>query len=151
MSMRRFGAAAILAAAVVLAVVGLAVAASGDKYKASLTAAQEVPKPKGVPSGAAGSFKAAESERNGKKKLTWRLTFHGLSGKATAAHIHLGKRGKAGPVVVPLCGPCTSGAHGTATISNSLDKSIEGGKAYVNVHTIKNPNGEIRGQVKPLG
>ena len=42
-------------------------------------------------------------------KLTWKLTFSGLSGAATAAHIHLGAMGKAGNVVVALCGPCKSG------------------------------------------
>ena len=40
-------------------------------------------------------------------KLTWKLTFAKLTGPATAAHIHLGGMGKAGNVVVAICGPCT--------------------------------------------
>jgi hypothetical protein len=83
--------------------------------------------------------------------LKWKLTFSKLSGAATAAHIHKGKAGVAGPVVVPLCGPCRSGQTGKATISKSVVSALEAGNAYVNVHTTKNANGEIRGQVKVSG
>jgi len=115
------------------------------KLSAKLTAGQEVPKPKGVPAGATGTF-------TGKlvgNKLTWKLTFKGLSGPALAAHIHLGKRGKAGNVIVPLCPPgCKSGKTGSTTVKKSVRNAIEKGLTYVNVHTKKNPGGEIRGQVK---
>jgi hypothetical protein len=83
-------------------------------------------------------------------KLTWKLTWAKLSGPAGAAHIHLGAMGKAGNVVVPLCTPCggaTGSKSGTSTISASLLKTIQKHGAYVNVHTAKNPNGEIRGQL----
>jgi hypothetical protein len=79
--------------------------------------------------------------------LSWRLTFQGLSGKATAAHVHLAKRGKAGAVAVSLCGPCRSGARGTAKLNAKTVTALLAGAAYVNVHTAKNPAGEIRGQV----
>ena len=79
--------------------------------------------------------------------LSWRLTFQALSGKAGAAHVHLGKRGKAGAVAVSLCGPCRSGARGTAKLNAKTVKALLAGGAYVNVHTAKNPAGEIRGQV----
>jgi hypothetical protein len=115
------------------------------KLSAKLTAGQEVPKPKGVPAGATGTF-------TGKlvgNKLTWKLTFKGLSGKAVAAHIHMGKRGKSGNVIVPLCPPrCVSGKSGTTTVKKDVRDAIERGLTYVNVHTAKNPGGEIRGQVK---
>src|SRR3989440_130720 len=68
-------------------------------------------------------------------KLKWKLTFSGLTGPATAAHIHLAAMGKAGPVVVALCGPCKSGMTGTATIPASLLKKIDRHLTYVNVHT----------------
>ena len=80
-------------------------------------------------------------------KLTFTLKFSGLTGPAAAAHIHLGAKGKAGPVIVPLCGPCKSPVRGTVTVSASVVREIERGKTYVNVHTAKYPNGEIRGQV----
>jgi hypothetical protein len=70
-----------------------------------------------------------------------------LTGKAAAAHIHTGARGKSGPVIVPLCAPCKSGAKGQATVDASVVSALETGRTYVNVHTAKNPAGEIRGQL----
>ena len=84
------------------------------------------------------------------RKLTWKLTFSGLTGQATAAHIHMGAVGKAGNVVVPLCAPCKTGAHGKTTIPAAVKKALAHHKAYVNVHTAKNPNGEIRGQIAEM-
>jgi hypothetical protein len=59
----------------------------------------------------------------------------------------MGKKGKAGNVIVPLCTPCKSGAHGKAKVTESIVKALETHKAYANVHTAKYPNGEIRGQI----
>ena len=50
--------------------------------------------------------------------------------------------------MVALCGPCKNGKRGTATITHAQLKTIESGRAYVNVHTKKNAAGEIRGQIK---
>jgi hypothetical protein len=80
-------------------------------------------------------------------KLKFTLKFSGLTGAASAAHIHLGAKGKAGPVIIPLCGPCKTKVTGTVSVSASMLKKIEAGKTYVNVHTAKFPNGEIRGQL----
>ncbi len=115
---------------------------------ATLNARQEVPRPKGVPAAARGSFVATYVRKGTGGTLSWRLTFSGLSGKANAAHIHLGKPGRPGPVAISLCGPCRSGARGTAKANAKTVKALLGGGAYVNVHTAKNPAGEIRGQVK---
>ena len=118
------------------------------KWKSTLTSAAEVPKPKGVKVGAGGAFTLAVTEQGGKYSVSYKLTFRNLTGKAAAAHIHKGKPGKAGPVIVPLCGPCTSGKSGKATISKAAATAIEQGSGYVNVHTAKNAAGEIRGQVR---
>jgi hypothetical protein len=48
---------------------------------------------------------------------------------------------------VPLCAPCKSGASGRATVGASVLNALEAGRGYVNVHTRKNPAGEIRGQL----
>jgi len=80
-------------------------------------------------------------------KLKFTLKFSGLTGAASAAHIHMGSVGKAGPVIVALCGPCTSPVTGTVPVSAAAIKAIRKGAAYVNVHTAKYPNGEIRGQL----
>jgi len=110
---------------------------------AKLTAAEEVPAQVVKDTKAKGSF---TGDITG-KTLTWSLTFSGLTGPATAAHIHMAAMGASGPVVVPLCGPCKSGVKGTATLSAALLSALKTHKLYVNVHTAKNPNGEIRGQV----
>jgi hypothetical protein len=118
---------------------------------AKLGAAAEVPKPKGVGTGATGSFTAGLTRRGTGGTLAWKVTFRGLTGAASAAHIHLAKVGKAGPVAVPLCGPCRSGARGSARLNARAVTALLGGGAYVNVHTARNPAGEIRGQVKRGG
>lgn len=115
--------------------------------KTTLRASQERPKPKGKLANAKGSFTATVARTGSSGVITWRLTFRKLSGPAIAAHIHSGARGKAGPVIVPLCAPCRSGAHGKATVDSSVLDALESGKTYVNVHTKKNPAGEIRGQL----
>lgn len=137
-------------AALALTAVALA-AGQKDAFnlKATLKASAEVPKPKGVRVGAAGVFtgKAIEGE-NDRASLTWKLTFTKLTGAAAAAHIHVGKVGKAGNVMVPLCGPCKSGQRGSMSITHAQLATIRAGRAYVNVHTKKNAAGEIRGQMK---
>ena len=61
--------------------------------------------------------------------------------------MHLGRPGVAGPVAVPLCGPCLTGAHGIARVPVKVRAALLSGGAYVNVHTAKNKAGEVRGQV----
>jgi hypothetical protein len=132
-------------AAAGLFVTGLGLGATGSssvKLTARLAARSEVPAPKAA-ARATGLFTASLSGRS----LTWRLTFSRLTGRALAAHIHLGKPGVAGPVAVPLCGPCVSGVHRKVTVTARVRTALLAGGAYVNVHTAKNAAGEIRGQV----
>ena len=134
-----------------LLVTGGAVAAvalakpSVTSVKATLNVAQEVPKANGAPADAGGTFTGSVSGTTFK----WKLTFQNLSGKVTAAHIHLGAKGKAGAVLLALCGAgCQSPVSGAALVSSTVANAIKAGKTYVNVHTAKNPNGEIRGQIR---
>jgi CHRD domain-containing protein len=138
-----------LVAVAALFVAGVTSAAREDTYaiSAKLTAASEVPKQSVRVLTARGLFTGVVKEKGKGGSLTWTLTFSKLSGQATAAHIHLGKKGVAGPVSVPLCGPCTSPNKGSATLTEAQIHAFETGGAYVNVHTAKNPNGEIRGQI----
>ena len=135
-------------AALAIACVALAGAAgaaptAGTKVSAKLTVKAEVPPAKGGKG--TGSFTGTLTG----SKLVWKLTWTTLSGPANAAHIHLGKAGKAGNVAVPLCAgaTCKSGVHGTVTLKAAVLKALKSGGTYVNVHTAKNPAGEIRGQV----
>jgi hypothetical protein len=158
MNLRKVGAATV-ATTVFVAGLGAGIGSAGWSssdagpvgLRATLAAASEVPKPSGVGAKARGSFKAGLTRQGAAGTLTWRLTFGGLTGKATAAHVHLGKAGKPGGVAVPLCGPCRSGARGTAKVNAKTVRALLNGGAYVNVHTGKNPAGEIRGQVKKGG
>jgi CHRD domain len=130
----------------VLAIVSAAGAMSGKTYTAKLTAAQEVPKPVHAMSGATGTFTATLTGST----LKWTLTYAHLTGAAQAAHIHLGKKGVAGNVIVPLCASpatCKSPIKGSAKISAAWIKDLNNGQTYVNIHTKKNLNGEIRGQI----
>ena len=90
--------------------------------------------------------------------------------KVTMAHIHSGKIGENGPILVtlfktetpstdPINGNLVSGNITNANLEGpmagktliDLTKSMELGETYVNVHTEENPNGEIRGQIKGGG
>jgi hypothetical protein len=136
------GLAAVLVAAS-MATAGHTTQAKTVKFSAALNKGQEVPSPKGTKIGASGRFTATLTGTT----LTWKLTFAHLTGAATAAHIHDGVKGKSGPVLFPLCGPCTSGVHGTTTLTAAQITAMMNRKYYVNVHTAKNPGGEIRGQI----
>ena len=137
----------LVAVAAVAALVAAAFAAAGGNADvtvgAKLTAKQEIPAQAVKDAKAAGSFTGNIAG----SKLTYSLTFSGLTGPATAAHIHLGAMGKSGNVVVPICGPCKSPVKGSATLSKALLADLKTHKLYVNVHTAKNPAGEIRGQL----
>jgi CHRD domain len=138
--------------AVALLVAAFAPAAAVETYTVSATLKNttEVPRPKGA-TFARGAFSGKYVEHGKTATLTWKLTFSRLTGKAVAAHIHAGKRGVAGPVIVPLCGPCRNGQVGKVTITEKTISALESGTAYVNVHTAKNAAGEIRGQIATKG
>jgi hypothetical protein len=112
-----------------------------------LNSRQEVPRPRGGVNRARGAFTAVVTRSGTSGAVSWRLTFNRLTGRALAAHIHVASRGRAGPVALPLCGPCRTGARGNATLRPSVLAALEAGRAYVNVHTSRNPGGEIRGQI----
>lgn len=121
--------------------------ATNVQLAATMSATEAVPRPSAAGRAGRGRFSATARASGGGAVLSWRLTFSRLSGAATAAHIHLAPRGRAGPVAVPLCGPCRSGARGRTEVSASVRKALASGRVYVNVHTVANPAGEVRGQI----
>jgi hypothetical protein len=135
--------AAMVAALALAAFAGAAPRANPIRIAAKLTAKEEVPPQTVKNPGASGSL---TGEIAG-SKLTWTLKFTGLTGPTTAANIHLGAAGTSGPIVVRLCGVCYVPLRGTSTLSKALLNDLKAHKLYVNVHTKKNPNGEIRGQL----
>jgi hypothetical protein len=92
--------------------------------------------------------------------VTSTVTYAGLSGDATAAHIHFGKAGTAGPVVLPFSGSLASPLTKTFTAADYVAAAgappdfpsfvvalNAGGAAYLNVHTAACKPGEIRGDI----
>ena len=49
---------------------------------------------------------------------------------------------------LPLCGPCAASTKGTTKLSAGQVSKLQNSKTYVNIHTVKNPGGEIRGQLR---
>ena len=126
---------------------GAAVAFAGpafaDKYKVMLDAKSEVP-----PNASTATGTADVDYDPATKKLTWTLTYSGLTGPATAAHFHgPGEPGKVAGVKVLIPGATSSPAEGSATLTDEQAADFLAGKYYINVHTAANPGGEIRGQV----
>lgn len=126
---------------------GAAVAFAGpafaDKMKATLDGKSEVPATTTAGTGTADIDYDAAS-----KKLTWKVTYSGLSGPATAAHFHgPAEAGKNAGVAVAIPNAGTSPAEGSATLTDAQAADLVAGKYYVNIHTAANPAGEIRGQV----
>jgi hypothetical protein len=84
-------------------------------------------------------------------RLCWGITVANIS-TPVGAHIHKGKRGKDGSIVVPLEQP-TSGdpgaSSGCTTVSAALARAIRRnpGNYYVNVHSDQFGGGAIRGQL----
>jgi CHRD domain len=145
--MRKLTAALLAMAVGTLVVAALSLASTKRTvWTAALSSGQEVPKQVVKDTAAHGLFKATLSGST----LKWKLTYAKLTGPAMAAHIHMGAKGKPGNVVVPLCGPtpaCKSGLTGTATVTAQMKSWFKKHLLYVNVHTTKNPQGEIRGQL----
>ncbi|MCK1491423.1 CHRD domain-containing protein [Bradyrhizobium sp. 180] len=126
-----------------LAAAAVAGPASAEKLKATLDAKSEVPATTSSGTGTADLDYDAAS-----KKLSWTVTYSGLSGPATAAHFHgPAEAGKNAGVAVAIPNATSSPVKGEATLTEAQAADLLGGKYYINIHTAANPGGEIRGQV----
>ena len=139
-------------------------------FVAPLSGDQEVPP---VETQARGLAKLQLDASGG--ELSYRLVVAQLEG-VTQAHIHCGSAGVNGPVVAFLFALMPGGVDVNGVLSgggitdadvivrpdspecpggvasfDDLVARLESGEAYVNVHTLDNPGGEIRGQVQGGG
>jgi hypothetical protein len=109
-------------------------------FKATLDAKSVSP-----PTDSKGTGTADVSIDTAAKTIKWTIKNQDLTGPATAAHFH---------------GPAAVGANaapeidiskmiegGTSPITDAQIADFQAGKIYVNIHTAKFPDGEIRGQV----
>lgn len=111
----------------------------------SLNGASEVP-PVSTTATATGSLTMVGNE------LFYDISYSGLQGPATAAHIH-GPADATLPagVLIPLNTPSgTSGnISGTVSLSPINMAYLLAGLTYINIHSTSNAAGEIRGQIYP--
>lgn len=113
------------------------------KMKATLDGAQQNP-----PVTTKGKGTAALTFDTMSKKLSWTVKYSGLSGPATAGHIHgPAAIGENAGVVIPFKGKLKSPVKGSATLTDAQVTDLMAGKYYVNIHTAANKDGEIRGQI----
>jgi hypothetical protein len=112
---------------------------------ASLTGAQEVPGP-GDPDG---SGRAEITVVDATDNICYDIDVRNIA-PATAAHIHRGAAGEAGPPVVTLEAPADGDSKGCISAPGALADEIEANPAgfYVNIHNAEFPNGAVRGQLQ---
>jgi hypothetical protein len=147
---------AIFALVVLSLTIGVAAMAAAqgrsNEFTATMKGSSEAPA-KG-PSSASGSFSV--QFKNG--QACFRMAVKGLGAFPVAAHIHKGKAGVAGPIVVDLKATARSTWKGTsprvaqkcvsakASVVSAIRRNPSG--YYANVHTPKKPAGAARGQLK---
>ena len=171
---RLLGAALILVAAIGATAVGsVASAAPGGNTKKMLNERLTgyAEQPLALSTGASGQFQARIDD--GQQTITYSLTFSGLTGSVTQAHIHFGSASQVGGISIFLCTNLGNGPAGTqacppsGTITGTITPAnvigpvgqgisagefdeivaaIRNGTAYVNVHSSTFPVGEIRAQ-----
>ena len=172
MRRRRLQLAAVVAVMGLLGVVAAAVAGGGSRdVREHLTGYAEVP---AVSTLASGEFRA--EVRN--LTIEYKLSYRDLEGDITQAHIHFGNDSDAGGISAFLCSnlpnppagtqACPAGSEGTVTGTidatdvigpagqgialgefSELRRAIRAGVTYANVHSTKQPGGEIRAQLEP--
>jgi hypothetical protein len=128
--------------------------AQDQKFTATLSGQEEVPPTDSQATGMAEFTVMGDS-------VEYTVNASGMQG-VTAGHIHSGKQGENGPVVVTLFKNDTPTNEVSETGSITPDKlegpmagkqltdlasAMNNGDTYVNVHTEQNPDGEIRGQI----
>lgn len=151
---------------------GLVLAQGGFKISEYLNGYEETPS--AVSTTGNGTFSARIS--NDQSRIDWELTYNDLEGAVQQAHIHFGQKGVTGPISVFLCTNLGNGPAGTqpcpappATISGTITaadvtnlanergisageldellKAVRAGATYVDIHSTRWPEGEVRSQI----
>ena len=125
-----------------VAVLVASAATSATKFEVALKGSNESP---AAPASNRGTVELTLNAKTG--KVCWDFKLGHIDGKPNQAHIHKGRRGVSGNVVVPL--GATYKREGCTTASKALVRSIlrSPGGFYVNVHNAKHPLGALRGQL----
>jgi hypothetical protein len=121
----------------------------GRPFSTTLTGAAEVPGP-GDPDASGTAFITLNQ---GQGEVCFDLSWAGIDGTVTAAHIHIGAAGVAGDVVVGLFAGSFAGTDSASAcvsgVSEELIKAVrqDPENYYVNVHSDVFPAGAVRGQL----
>src|SRR5438045_6618489 len=100
-------------------------------YKSNLAGTAEVP-----PVQTTGKGTAQVNVDTATKQASWRIEYTGLSGPASAAHIHCGAAAGANAgVAVPLGAASPSPIQGSGAMTDAQLADLQAGKCYINVHT----------------
>jgi CHRD domain len=129
-----------------------------EKKGILMTSAQEVPVNSST---AIGIMDVSYSKET--RLLTWSVTWSGLTGAVSLMHIHgLAPKGYSAPVVYniiaasnalalpnPTLYPATGKFNGTVLADGFVikEQDLLNGLYYMNIHTVANGGGEIRGQI----
>ena len=110
------------------------------QFKATMDAKSATP-----PTDSKGTATADVKVDNSAKTISWIIKSQDLTGPVTAAHFH-------GPAAVGEKAPPEIDIsdmvnNGTSPITDAQLADLQAGKLYLNLHTAKYPDGEIRGQV----
>ena len=163
----------LLASIMVLMVIAVAYPQNNNRkqFKDELVGFEEVP---ALSTNGSGEFTLKIN--NAETELSYELSYSGLEGEVTQAHIHIGQSGVIGGIMLFLCSNLGNGPPGTqpcppspATVTGTLTaadvigtgqgiaagefaeviRAIRAGATYVNVHSNLFPGGEIRSQIRP--
>jgi hypothetical protein len=137
---RALTAAGVAAASLAVAIAAGAATNATTKLEANLRGAND-----GAPASNRGKTEIRLTPSTG--RVCWETTIAKIDGKPNASHIHKGRQGVSGNVVVPLGAGYKR--QGCTTASKALVRAIiKSPRAYyVNVHNAKHPAGAMRGQL----
>ena len=136
---------ALIGVAVVVVSLVAVFAASARTTAATQLEATLNGKAEGAPKTNKGKAEVTLNAKTG--KVCWDFKLAKIDGKPNQAHIHKGKAGVAGNVVVPF--GASYKRQGCTSAAKSLVRAIlkSPGSYYVNVHNAKHPAGAMRGQL----
>ena len=135
---------------VAVALASSSVAQAQTSFTAFLNGAQEVQTPSVVTQAFGNGTVLMNAART---QITINLTFSGLLGPITMAHIHNGAFGSNGAPIVDIFSLITPSGTGGSIMNAVLNINMAqanvllAGNGYFNIHTSAFPNGEIRGQI----
>jgi hypothetical protein len=112
-------------------------------FVASLDSSQETPPTRSQGQGTAWAVLGADLTT-----LTYSVTYAHLDTTFTAGHFHVGAPGVAGPVAFLLTFSGNTSTGTWLSVPDSIVRALLQGRLYVNIHSLLNPAGEIRGQFR---